>query len=79
MMLLRSKLFITLTLSIAVASFSPAVSWAIDLQPGEIKAPATDSQYIQTTYQFSEKGAKYSHGQKLPSNTQINTESPLMQ
>ena len=77
-MSLRSRLFIPLMLLTTVASLTPALSWAIDLQPGEIKAPAPDMQYVQTTYQFSEKGAKYSHGQKLPSNTQINTSQIIL-
>lgn len=78
MMPLRSKLLITLTLLIAVASLTPALSWAIDLQPGEIKAPVPDMQYVQTTYQFSEKGAKYAHGQKLPSDTKIDTSQIIL-
>jgi len=56
----------------------PRLSKAIDLQPGDITAPPLDFQYIQTSYQFSEKGAKYINWQKSPSNTKINSSQVII-
>lgn len=39
-------------------------SLAIDLQPGEIRAPKPDSNLLMLTYQHSERGSRYLHGEK---------------
>ena len=40
------------------------ITFAIDLQPGEIKAPAGTFNAAQMSYVYVEKGDKYTHGSK---------------
>lgn len=49
-----------------------APAYAIDLQPGELRAPRPDVNFMQLSYQYSERGAKYQHGDKSPLDTEIN-------
>lgn len=39
-------------------------SFAIDLQPGEIRAPKPDSNLLMLSYQHSERGHQYRHGER---------------
>lgn len=44
---------------------------AIDLQPGEIRAPKPDIYLAQLSYQYSERGRQYVHGNQQRLDTQI--------
>ena len=54
------------------------ISFAIDLQPGEIKAPAGTSNAAQMSYVYVEKGDKYTHGSKTSSTSNINQNAFLL-
>lgn len=45
---------------------------AIDLQPGEIRAPKTGANMLQLSYQVSERGNQYKHGEKQVGEPEIN-------
>ena len=51
---------------------------AIDLQPGEITAPAAGLRYVQLSYQSSERGDLYANGQKTSSGRQIASELTIV-
>ena len=44
---------------------------AIDLQPGEVKAPRPNINLVQYSYILSERGNQYQHGEKQPTRTSI--------
>jgi hypothetical protein len=48
-------------------------SHAIDLQPGEVRAPKSGINFAQLTYQYSQRGDRYSHGQPQTTDTAIQT------
>lgn len=47
-------------------------AYAIDLQPGEARAPKPDINFLQLSYQQSERGDKYKHGDKQSGDPEIN-------
>ena len=53
------------------------IAFAIDLQPGEIKAPIGTFNVAQISYMYVEKGDKYSHGEKVSNNTNITSNAFL--
>ena len=54
------------------------ITFAIDLQPGEIKAPAGTFNAAQMSYVYVEKGDKYEHGIRKPGNPNINQNAFLL-
>lgn len=54
------------------------IAFAIDLQPGEIKAPAGTFNAAQMSYMYVEKGDKYTHGSKTSSTSNINQNAFLL-
>jgi hypothetical protein len=54
------------------------ITFAIDLQPGEIKAPAGSFNAAQMSYVYVEKGDKYEHGIRKPGNPNINQNAFLL-
>lgn len=46
-------------------------SHAIDLQPGEVRAPKPGINFVQFSYQSSQRGDRYSHGDKQSADTSI--------
>ena len=62
---------------IALAMMSN-ITFAIDLQPGEIKAPAGTFNAAQMSYVYVEKGDKYTHGSKTSSTSNINQNAFLL-
>ena len=54
------------------------ITFAIDLQPGEIKAPAGTFNAAQMSYVYVEKGDKYTHGSKTSSASNINQNAFLL-
>ena len=54
------------------------IAFAIDLQPGEIKAPLGTFYAAQMSYVYVEKGDKYSHGDKTSDTTNINQNAYLL-
>jgi hypothetical protein len=48
------------------------IAFAIDLQPGEIRAPVGTFNAAQISYVYVEKGDKYTHGSKTSSTSNIN-------
>ena len=54
------------------------ITFAIDLQPGEIKAPAGTFNAAQKSYVYVEKGDKYTHGSKTSSTSNINQNAFLL-
>ena len=54
------------------------ITFAIDLQPGEIKAPAGTFNAAQMSYVYVEKGDKYTHGSKTSSTSNINQNAFLL-
>ena len=54
------------------------IAFAIDLQPGEIKAPSGTFNSAQISYLYVEKNDKYTHGNKVLDNTQINQNAMLL-
>jgi hypothetical protein len=54
------------------------ITFAIDLQPGEIKAPAGSFNAAQMSYVYVEKGDKYTHGSKTSSTSNINQNTFLL-
>jgi hypothetical protein len=62
---------------IALAMMSN-ISFAIDLQPGEIKAPAGTFNAAQMSYVYVEKGDKYTHGSKTSSTSNIKQNAFLL-
>ena len=54
------------------------ISFAIDLQPGEIKAPAGTFNAAQMSYVYVEKGDKYTHGSKTSSTSNIKQNAFLL-
>jgi hypothetical protein len=62
---------------IALAMMSN-ITFAIDLQPGEIKAPAGSFNAAQMSYVYVEKGDKYEHGIRKPGNPNINQNAFLL-
>jgi hypothetical protein len=54
------------------------ITFAIDLQPGEIKAPAGRFNAAQISYVYVEKGDKYTHGSKTSSSSNINQNAMLL-
>jgi hypothetical protein len=54
------------------------ITFAIDLQPGEIKAPAGSFNAAQMSYVYVEKGDKYTHGSKTSSTSNINQNAFLL-
>jgi hypothetical protein len=53
-------------------------SYAIDLQPGEIKAPIGSFYAAQISYLYVDKGDKYSHGNKTSNSSNINQNAMLL-
>lgn len=53
------------------------IAFAIDLQPGEIKAPIGTFNVAQISYMYVEKGDQYSHGEKVSNTTNINSNALL--
>ena len=53
-------------------------SYAIDLQPGEIKAPIGSFYAAQISYLYVDKGDKYSHGNKTSDTSNINQNAVLL-
>jgi hypothetical protein len=62
---------------IALAMMSN-ITFAIDLQPGEIKAPAWTFNAAQMSYVYVEKGDKYTHGSKTSSTSNIKQNAFLL-
>ena len=62
---------------IALAMMSN-ITFAIDLQPGEIKAPAGTFNAAQMSYVYVEKGDKYTHGSKTSSASNIKQNAFLL-
>jgi len=62
---------------IALAMMSN-ITFAIDLQPGEIKAPAGTFNSAQMSYVYVEKGDKYTHGSKTSSTSNIKQNAFLL-
>ena len=62
---------------IALAMMSN-ISFAIDLQPGEIKAPVGTFNAAQMSYVYVEKGDKYTHGSKTSSTSNIKQNAFLL-
>ena len=54
------------------------ISFAIDLQPGEIKAPVGTFNAAQMSYVYVEKGDKYTHGSKTSSTSNIKQNAFLL-
>jgi hypothetical protein len=54
------------------------ISFAIDLQPGEIKAPVGTFNAAQMSYVYVEKGDKYTHGSKTSNTSNINQNAFLL-
>ena len=54
------------------------IAFAIDLQPGEVKAPLGTFYGAQMSYVSVEKGNKYSHGSKTPTPSNINQDAFLL-
>lgn len=54
------------------------ITFAIDLQPGEIKAPSGTFNAAQMSYVYVEKGDKYTHGSKTSSTSNINQNAFLL-
>ena len=54
------------------------IAFAIDLQPGEIKAPLGTFYAAQMSYVYVEKGDKYSHGSKESNTNNINQNAFLL-
>ena len=54
------------------------ITFAIDLQPGEIKAPAGTFNAAQMSYVYVEKGDKYTHGSKTSSTSNIRQNAFLL-
>ena len=54
------------------------ITFAIDLQPGEIKAPVGTFNAAQMSYVYVEKGDKYEHGIRKPGNPNINQNAFLL-
>lgn len=54
------------------------ITFAIDLQPGEIKAPAGTFNAAQMSYKYVEKGDKYTHGSKTSSTSNIKQNAFLL-
>lgn len=54
------------------------ITFAIDLQPGEIKAPAGTFNAAQMSYVYVEKGDKYTHGSKTSSTSNIKQNAFLL-
>lgn len=53
-------------------------SFAIDLQPGEIKAPIGSFYAAQISYLYVDKGDKYTHGVKTSDSSNINQNAMLL-
>jgi len=53
------------------------IAFAIDLQPGEIKAPSGRFNAAQISYLYVEKGDKYTHGTKTSNSSNINQNAIL--
>ena len=62
---------------IALAMMSN-ITFAIDLQPGEIKAPVGTFNAAQMSYVYVEKGDKYTHGSKTSSTSNIKQNAFLL-
>ena len=69
----KFKLFYVITLAMI-----SNITFAIDLQPGEIKAPAGTFNAAQMSYVYVEKGDKYTHGSKTSSTSNINQNAFLL-
>ena len=54
------------------------IAFAIDLQPGEVKAPLGTFYAAQMSYVYVEKGDKYSHGSKTSNTSNINQDAFLL-
>ena len=54
------------------------LAFAIDLQPGEIKAPSGTFNAAQISYLYVEKGDKYSHGTKISDVSNVNQNAMLL-
>ena len=54
------------------------IAFAIDLQPGEIKAPIGSFYAAQISYLYVDKGDKYSHGNKTSDTSNINQNAVLL-
>ena len=54
------------------------IAFAIDLQPGEVKAPLGTFYAAQMSYVYVEKGDKYSHGSKESNTSNINQNAFLL-
>ena len=54
------------------------ITFAIDLQPGEIKAPVGTFNAAQMSYVYVEKGDKYTHGSKTSSTSNIKQNAFLL-
>ncbi len=54
------------------------IAFAIDLQPGEVKAPLGTFYAAQMSYVNVEKGDKYSHGSKTSNTSNINQDAFLL-
>ena len=59
------------SLLLILLSVSP--SHAIDLQPGEVQASKPGINFAQLAYQYSQRGDRYSHGNKQSDETAIQT------
>lgn len=53
-------------------------AFAIDLQPGEIRAPKPDVNFVMTTYIESVRGDRYVHGNKVAGDPEINAAQLLV-
>ena len=51
---------------------------AIDLQPGEVRAPKPGINFLQLSYQISERGNRYQQGEKLPGSPEIDVAQFIM-
>jgi hypothetical protein len=54
------------------------IAFAIDLQPGEIRAPVGTFNAAQISYVYVEKGDKYTHGSKTSNTSNINQNAFLL-
>ena len=70
-----NKLKILYVITLAMMS---NISFAIDLQPGEIKAPVGTFNAAQMSYVYVEKGDKYTHGSKTSSTSNIKQNAFLL-
>jgi hypothetical protein len=73
---MKNTIKITLLLALVVAPATQVL--AIDLQPGEGRAPIPGVGMMQLTYQYSERGDRYVHGVRQPGSPEINAGQMLV-